>query len=284
MNDEDKHGETSEPAPIYLVSGGLGTSGELLVETVLAQFPGVRVPLVKRPRVWTTDAAEQILELASSTGGTIVHTLVARRIRELVNREAKARHIPSIDLVGPLLQRVSQLSRHEPEGRPGLYRERRHAYFQRIDAIEFTVSHDDGRRPEDLALSDIVLLGVSRCGKTPLSMYLAVQGWKVANIPLVAELPPPRELQEVDQHRVIGLTIDYDNLIVHRKMRAERLGEIGPSTYAQPTAVHDELMSAGELYRTCGFHVINVTGKPIETLAEEVLDSLPHPHGGPRVD
>ncbi len=158
----------------------------------------------------------------------------------------------------------------KPLGRPGLYRQVHRDYFQRVEAIDFAVAHDDGQKPEDLAKADIVVIGVSRSGKTPLSMYLAVQGWKVANIPLVMGIPPPGELFQIDRRRVIGLTIEYDHLMVHRKKRQERMGVAGPSAYTDPSKIFDEIEAAKRIYQKGGFPVVGVTNKPLETISDEI--------------
>ncbi len=263
--------------PVYLVSGGTGASGELLLGTVLAQFPGVQVPIEKRVQVWSVEAVKAVMAEAAAAGGTVVHTLLAERSRQAMAREAARRGVPVVDLAGPLLERLGALTGRTPVGRPGLFREQRQDYFDRVEAIEFTVAHDDGRGPEGLAMADLVLLGVSRCGKTPLSMYLAVHGWKVANVPLVSGLPPPEELTALEPGRVVGLTIERGHLMVHRRERAKHLGDIGASDYTSVNAVQRELEMAEALYRRHGYPVVSVTGKPVETLATEVLERVGAP-------
>lgn len=263
---------------VYLVSGGTGASGELLLGTVLAQFPGVQVLIEKRVQVRTVEGVEAVVAEAAAAGGIVVHTLLAELPRQAMGREAVQRRVPVVDLTGSLLEHLGTLTGRAPMGRPGLFREQRQDYFDRVEAIEFTVAHDDGRGPEDLAVADLVLLGVSRCGKTPLSMYLAVHGWKVANVPLVSGLPPPKELTTVEPDRVVGLTIEHAHLMAHRRERAKRLGEIGPSDYTSVNAAQRELQMAEALYRRHGYPVVSVTGKPVETLATEVLERVGAAH------
>jgi regulator of PEP synthase PpsR (kinase-PPPase family) len=269
---------TGAAAPVYLVSGGRGVSGELLLRTVLAQFPGLQATIERRLQVWSVEAVEAVVAEAAVAEGIVVHTLLAERPRRAMAREAARRGVPVVDLTGALLRRLSTLSGHTPVGRPGLYREQRQAYFDRVEAIEFTVHHDDGSGAEDLERADLVLLGVSRCGKTPLSMYLAVHGWKVANVPLVGGLPPPAELAVLEPGRVVGLTIDAEQLLAHRRERAKGLGDIGATDYTSLSAVQQELEMAEALYQRHGFAIVRVTGKPVETLAAEVLEQV-----GPRL-
>jgi regulator of PEP synthase PpsR (kinase-PPPase family) len=275
MNHRETDTQTPDTCTIYVVSGGAGTSGELLVQTVLAQFPELHASVIKAPSIRDEREIEEVLAQAAAAGGVIVHTLVDARLREGLNRAGTERKIPTIDLMGPLLDHLSELSGHRPIGRPGRYRETRQEYFDRVEAIEYTVKHDDGRGTDDLPLADVVLIGVSRCGKTPLSMYLAVHGWKVANVPLIPEIPPPKEVYELDRGRVIGLSIEYEHLMTHRKVRRERMGDLGPSAYTRPSDVYGELESTRKLCRQAGFPLVNVTNKPIETVAEEIVALVP---------
>lgn len=271
MDQKDKKTKTS---PLYLVSGGSGASGEQIIETVLAQFPEVRVPLIKRSHVRQARHIQDVIATASKTGGTVVHTLVDHDLRKALIHFGEKRNVVTIDLMGTLLERLVEVSGHQPVGKPGLYRKLRKEYFDRIASIEFTVAHDDGQRTEDLPSADIVLIGVSRCGKTPLSMYLAVQGWKVANVPFIMEIAPPQELYEIDRNRIIGLSIAYEPLLTHRKKRQERMGLRVPSGYVNHRIVLEELEAARKFFKKGGFHVINVTDKPIESIAEEIIEYL----------
>lgn len=214
---------------------------------------------------------ESVIKKVSKTGGIIVHTMVNHKLRKQLVTFARKEKIVVIDLMGSLIDQIADIVKQKPKGKPGLYRIRRHDYFKRVEAINFTVAHDDGIRTEDLCLADIVLTGVSRCGKTPLSMYLAVQGWKVANVPLVMGIKLPDELFQIDKCKVIGLTIDYEHIMSHRKKRHESLGLIGQSNYISPTSVHEELEYAKKIFKKGKFHIVNVTQKPVESIADEVI-------------
>jgi regulator of PEP synthase PpsR (kinase-PPPase family) len=213
----------------------------------------------------------------------VVHTLVDADLRAALIRLGRERKVATIDLMGSLLRRIGKHAHARPLGEPGLYRKHRQEYFDRFDAVDFTVSHDDGSRPEDLPSADIVIVGVSRCGKTPICMYLAVHGWKVANIPFVHDIPLPEELQQVDRRRRIGLIIDIGRLMEHRKNRERRMGRLGISAYSDPSSVIEELEAARRAYRKGGFHVIDVTDKPIESTAAEIIRYVTHGrHRGPQ--
>jgi regulator of PEP synthase PpsR (kinase-PPPase family) len=152
-----------------------------------------------------------------------------------------------------------------------LYRQLREDYFNRVEAIDFAVAHDDGKRPDDLQNAEIVLIGPSRVGKTPLSMYLSVQGWKVANVPLVREIQPPKALFKIRKSRIVGLKIDPGQLIFHRKRRQQRLGVPALSDYSDPHSIAEEVNAARRFYKKEGFPAVDVTDRPIEDTAEEII-------------
>jgi [pyruvate, water dikinase]-phosphate phosphotransferase / [pyruvate, water dikinase] kinase len=268
---------------ILIVSGGAGASGERLVQKVLAQFPEGQVHVRTASNVYHMPQVEAVVAEAAEVGGIIVHTMVNSDLRRALTDRAAAAGVAAVDLMGTLLDELAARLRQAPLERPGLYRRLRQAYFDRVEAIEFTMDHDDGKHSEDWTHADIVLTGVSRVGKTPLSMYLAVLGWKVANVPLVMEIPPPSELFELNPKRVIGLTIEAGQLLRHRQQRQLRLGlPSGGGSYDDPTAVYEELESARHIFRKGGFSVIDITDKPIETSAEEIINMITRRFGDPR--
>jgi len=262
---------SSEASPIFVVSGGLGTSGEQIVRTVLAQFPALEPPVVVVPHVRLTADLEEVVERAAGSGGTVVYTLVDGELRNALGALARARGVFAVDLMGELLGHLSQVLGHKPVGRPGLYRLQREAYFQRMEAIAFAVSHDDAQRIDELSQAQIVLVGPSRVGKTPLSIYLSVLGWRVANVPLIPELYPPAELLEIDSRRVVGLVIEAAQLISHRRWRRQALGIPQDSPYTNPAQIYEEIEWARSFCRRHGFAVLDVTDRPIESSAEEVI-------------
>ena len=266
--------EKTGPPPVFLVSGGMGYSGEQLVRTVLAQFPECEVPVITVPRVRHEEQIEEVVTRAASSGGTIVHTVVDAGLRRTVTQLAQERNVACIDLMGGLLSRLTEVLGQEPIGRAGLYRQLHHAYFERVAAIEFAMTHDDGKNPDGWSQAEIVLTGVSRVGKTPLSMYLSVLGWKVANIPLVYNVPPPAALFKLDRRRVIGLDIEAGQLVIHRRQRQSRLGAPGPSAYTDPAAIYDELEAARRVFQRGRLTVVDVTDKPIETSADEAIERV----------
>lgn len=266
--EKQKH---SNLPPIFIISGGVGASGEQLLRTALAQFPGAELPVIIIPYVQQIAQLEAAVDRAANSSGTIVHTLVDVDLRRALIRRARDRNVVAIDLMGQLLSRLAQVLGREPTGQPGLYRQLRQAYFDRVEAIEFTMAHDDGQRPQEWPLAEIVLVGISRTGKTPLSMYLSVLGWKVANVPLLTNVPPPPELFQLDRRRVVGLIIEPGQLLLHRQQRQRRLGVPGTSDYTDPVRLYEEMEAVRQLYRRNGFATVNVTDKPIEESADEVI-------------
>lgn len=259
---------------IYIISGGVGSSGEHLVNTVLAQYPDstVKVNVVSNVR-----QAEQVLEplhQAKAQGALVVHTLVDQKLRSLLVEQAQALSVPAIDLFSPLFDWLTPTLGMPPVETPGLYRKLHRIYYDRVAAIDFTMAQDDGKNPENWSQADALLVGVSRVGKTPLSLYLAVLGWKVANYPLVPQIPPPESLFALDRHRVFGLSLSFDQLMIHRLRRQVHLGTTGPSDYVEPECVKEELRLAKQIFLRGGFQVIEMTDKPIELAADEILRQL----------
>jgi regulator of PEP synthase PpsR (kinase-PPPase family) len=256
--------------PIYIVSGGKGLAGDVMVHSTLIQFPENKIPVYTIPDIISIEKLNEVIDTAASTKGLIVHTMVDTDMRIILKAQCKAKNVKEIDMMGELSDYVTQLLGKEPIRIPGLYRKVNQQYFDRISSIEFTLAHDDGLKPEKLNKADIILTGVSRAGKTPLSVYMAMFGWKVANVPLVKGIDPPETLFEVDSGRVFGLTINMNNLINQRNKRMERMGDNIPG-YVEPREVRDEIDYAEWIFRKGGFTVIDVTNKPVESTANEII-------------
>jgi regulator of PEP synthase PpsR (kinase-PPPase family) len=267
-------------SPIYIVSGGVGYCGEQLVRTVMAQFPSAEVTIATVPFVRRVDQLSTVIEQAAAGGGTIVHTLVTGLLRDALIHGCETHGVPQIDLMGPLIGRMRQVASQEPLGVPELYRQQQQSQLDRIAAIDYTLTHDDGLHPEGWKSADLLLLGVSRVGKTPTSIYLAVMGWKVANLPIVRDMKPPKELFEIDRRRVVGLTIGLEELIAHRTWRQQQFGHrLGGEEYTGALELSEELEFADKLYRRSSFRVVDVTQKPVEAIASEVIAGLPKTAG-----
>lgn len=256
---------------IYVVSGGKGLAGDAVVKSLLVQFPNHRIPVTIVPDILTENGVKNTVREAKSNNGVIVHTMVDKQMRQTINSHCREMQVPSFDLMGDLSDYLCEQLKTDPINQPGLFRKLNQEYFDRIKAIEFTLNTDDGMNPDRLHHADIILTGISRTGKTPLSVYLAMFGWKVANVPLVNNIDPPDELYKVDHKRVYGLTISMNTLIEQRKRRVATMGAFDHRSYLDPSEIILELDYATKIFRRGGFTTIDVTNKPIESSANEIV-------------
>jgi len=270
---EEKQKPPTEPS-IYILSGGVGASAEQLVHTVMAQFPNSSVRIETVGNIRKPEQITHAMNQAKEEGGLIIYTLVEDNLRQQLLAEAHTLGIQAIDLMGPLIHWLSAALNQEPLQEPGRYRQLHHEYFDRVHAIDFMLAHDDGKNQADWPQAEVLLVGVSRSGKTPLSAYLAVLGWKVANYPLVPEIPAPQALFDVDPKRVIGLTIDREQLLVFRRQRQARLGVGQASSYTDLETIDEELIRARKIFRQGNFQILNMTDKTIEQGADEIMRRL----------
>ena len=256
---------------IFAVSDGSGATAEHALSRALLQFTGADVEIERRPGVRTEEQVRQVVQEAAEAGGFIVHTLVLDELRRVMVRTGRLHNVETIDLMGPLLARISQQLAISPAGKPGPLAQLDEEYFRRIETMEFAYSHDDGRRVHELSQAEIVLVGVSRTFKTPLSIYLAFKGWLVANVPIVLKIKPPAELFDLPPGHVCGLTIDPARLAELRQVRYNLLGGAA-GDYADPENVRREVEYALNLFRSQrGWQVVEVTDKPIEEISSEIL-------------
>jgi regulator of PEP synthase PpsR (kinase-PPPase family) len=260
--------------PIHVFSGGKGLPANSLVESLLVQFPENKIPVKIIPDITNLDNLERALEEVSGSGGVVVHTMVDRNLRNHLIARCAELEIRQFDLTGDLISYLSGLLKKEPLNEPGLFRKMNLEYYDRIEAIEYTIASDDGMNPRSIHDADIVLTGVSRTGKTPLSIYMAMLGWKVANVPLVQGVEPPEDLFLVDPKRVFGLDISTNRLVSHRIKRLSDFGFDYSTSYIEPKEIRSELDFALSIFRKGGFTFIKVTNKPIESVANEIIEIL----------
>lgn len=265
--------------PIFVVSGGKGLAGDSVVQSILIQFPNHQIPIIIKPDVISDEKINQVIDEAICSGAVLVHTMVDPDMRKKLTDACNERNLRHFDLVGDLSDYLSGLLNRQPISKPGLYRLQHIDYFQRVEAIEFTLQHDDGQYADKIENADIVLTGVSRTGKTPLSVYLAMFGWKVANVPLVPGIDPPGSLFKVDKNRVFGLTNSVRYLIAQRANRVKAFNMNEDSDYIDPQMVRREVDFAESVFRRGDFTVINITNKPIESSANEILTLLTERYG-----
>lgn len=259
---------------IFLLSDATGETVEKMCSAALIQFPDRPVITRRIGNVRNRSHVIDILNEAKRLEALVVYTMVNRELAQLVQDESLLRSLPAIDMLTPLLLRLSAYLDLTPQELPGLLHGVDEAYYKRIDAVEFTVKHDDGQETRNLHKADIVLVGVSRTSKTPLSIYLAHRGWKVANVPLVPGVKPPQELFEIDQSRIAGLIIDPHRLVELRAARLRNLGQDPRAAYADFDEIADELKQVRAFYRRHPWVIVDVTGKAVEETANEVLVKL----------
>lgn len=271
MNNERTEKKT---APIYVVSGGKGLAGNNMVHSLLIQYPNNDVPVVIIPDQHEEQQLIDLVARAKLEGALVTHTMVNRRLRNFLRKECEEQSVRHIDFMGELADYLDEKLNIPSLQSPGLYREINQQYFDRIEAIEFTLRHDDGMQPEKLHKAEIILTGVSRSGKTPLSVFLAMYGWKVANVPLVHGINPPKELFEVDPKRVFGLSINPGQLISHRMKRLRSMDNTENTDYVDDRIVNQEIRNANFIFEKGGFTVINISNKPVETSANEIINIL----------
>jgi regulator of PEP synthase PpsR (kinase-PPPase family) len=269
-----EHTGTAEPrvATLFVVSDGGGATAEAALDAAMVQFPAVDFKIVRRPGVRTREQVLNVVRDAAIGQAIIVHTIVIQEIRHILVRECRQRIIPHFDLLGPLIGHISQQVGMRPILQPGVSRALDTDYFQRIDAIQFTVQHDDGQNTRTIGEADLVLVGVSRSSKTPLSIFLSMRGWRVANIPIVYGVPPPRQLDEIDQHRIVAVTIDPPYLLEIRRNRLQALGQRTDGEYADPDKIAEEMAYFRRIVRSgYPWPIVNITGKSVEEAAKEVI-------------
>jgi len=256
---------------VYMVSDATGSTGRRVVDAALTQFSGAEVVVEQIGGVCDADEVRRLVKQAAGVGGTIVYTMVLPELRQVMLDEGRRWHVVTIDLMGPLLARLSESLDLAPLARPGLLSQIDQSYLQRLEAIDYTVRHDDGRNPDDLPQADLVIVGVSRTGKTPLSVFLAYRGWKVANVPIIKDLDPPPALSEVDRNRIIAVTIQPLRLAELRQTRVNRMTRSVPLDYARVEHIQRELDWAALIVRRERWPVVDVTNKSIEEAAAEIV-------------
>lgn len=275
--------QNDSPIPtIHVISDSVGATAMALARAVAGQF-GVAEPYIELfPKVRDFDHIKQFLDahqqyhLEETGNGTMVvfFTLVDGEMRKRVNDYCLKKGILAVDLMGAPLDAIAQASGLTPSTDPGLMRATDEHYFRRIAAMEFTVDHDDGRNPQDLPSADIVLLGVSRSSKTPISIYLGLEGFKVANVPLALGTEPPKEIFDCEPSRIFGLMTTPEVLV---GIRQRRLGTAGrgaaavAASYAEPELVYQDLEEARSLMRKLGCIVVRTDNRAVEETAQEIL-------------
>jgi regulator of PEP synthase PpsR (kinase-PPPase family) len=261
------------PPVIHVISDSVGDSAATIALAAASQF--VRNCVIERlPRAKDIIQIEAFIDahLERNNGEEIVvfYTIADPHLRSDMTRLAGRKNIAAVDLIGPAIDAIAEATGMKPQGKPGLIRRTDREYFNRVSAMEFAVDHDDGRNTEELAKSDIVIIGSSRTSKTPLSIYLAMQGYRVANVPLAPGVEPPAELFEVEQGRIFGLMSKPEILADIRHRRLGNAIEVA-GEYADPSFVQEDLDESRALMRRLGCIVVRTDNRAIEETAQEIL-------------
>jgi regulator of PEP synthase PpsR (kinase-PPPase family) len=257
---------------IYVISDGTGETAMTMTKAALVHYVNHDLNIVRFKNIRTEQQVDSTLEEALQKKAIIIHTVVSRQLRSHLQDKAAGYGLPQVDLLGPLLTELdSFLNVTDSKKEAGILHSVDEKYFKRVEAIEFSVKHDDGKLLSDLDKADIILVGISRTSKTPLSLFLSHKGWKVANIPLVPGSPLPPELFKVDQRKIVGLIIEPTNLQKIRKSRLERIGQDPGGDYARMENIFHEIDYAKDLFsKNKRWPVFNVTERALEETATEI--------------
>jgi regulator of PEP synthase PpsR (kinase-PPPase family) len=260
---------------IELLSDSTGETAEKVLRASLLQFPGSGVQVRIHARIRTQEAIRAVLEDAAKNRAMVLFTVVSPELREFIHQLSYELKVDAVDLIGSLIAKISSFLDQQPLNMPSAMLPLSEEYFRRIEAVEFAVKSDDGREPRNFKKADLVLIGVSRTSKTPLSTLLAQRGLKVANYPLVLGVDPPPEIEEAPQDRIVALTIGLEELVQIRRARLKQLGMPVDTNYGLRDHVREELDFADALFkRHPMWPVIDVTGRAIEETAVIILDTL----------
>jgi regulator of PEP synthase PpsR (kinase-PPPase family) len=264
-----------ETRRIEILSDSTGETAEKVVRAAMLQYPHAGAQIRLHTRVRTKEAARPVLEAAAKDGALVVFTVVSPELREFIHAQSYELKVEALDLIGSLIGKLATFLDRQPINTPSGMLPLTDEYFRRIEAVEFAVKSDDGKEPRNFKKADLVLCGVSRTSKTPLSTLLAQRGLKVANQPIVLGVTLPPELEETPGDRVVGLTIEIDQLIEIRKARLKQLGMPTDASYGLREQVKQELDYARQIFAEHPqWPVIDVTGRAIEETAVIILESL----------
>jgi regulator of PEP synthase PpsR (kinase-PPPase family) len=282
--------EVQQQSPvIHIISDSLGDSAATMAVAAASQFSEGACIIERLPKASNLEQMAAFIEVhlaqmqATGQDGKVddmvlFHTIADAALRAQLTDYLKDKPVAAADLIGPAIETIAEATGRKPKGEPGLIRKTGKEYFDRVGALEFAVDHDDGRNVEQLDQADIVLIGVSRSTKTPLSIYLATHGYRVANVPLAVGIDPPQQLFEIDSWRIFGLNSNAELL---SEIRYRRLGPARDvaSAYAELANVQADLDEARQLMRRLDCIVVRTDNRAIEETAQEILRyyELPHP-------
>ncbi|MEG0310645.1 MAG: pyruvate, water dikinase regulatory protein [Eubacterium sp.] len=259
---------------IYVVSDSLGELGDVLAKGGRRHF----AEFIEEIKIFSfIKSKRKILEIVNEAalGNTLILSTVSTpELLKFIKEQVGEQKVAFYDVLDPFLDELRILTGQKPNFNPIIRSELDEDYFKKVEAIEFTVKYDDGKRMDHLDEADIILLGVSRSSKTPISIYLANNNYKVANIPLMPEVQMPKDLFNISSHKIFGLMLNADKLVSIREERLKSMRLTGNSNYASLERIEYELEKAEELFDKLGCMVIDVTSKAIEEIANIILASI----------
>ena len=266
----------AEPLEIHIIADSTGESAVRIARAAVAQFSGREFTFIRHRRMASEDKIRLTLQGLQARQGlptVVLYTLVEPELVEMVQAACDSMGFPHADLMTPTVEALEKATGAEADAvarRPvGVEAD----YFTRVAAIDFAVRNDDGASPQALREADIILVGASRSGKTPLAMYLGYLGYKTANVPLVPGIAPPEELKTMDRWRVVGLTMSAERLQMIRSNRVAGMGGFGTRDgYADIAKIYEELDEVGQIQRQLGCPIIDTTGVALEESASRILD------------
>lgn len=259
---------------IYLISDGTCRTCEQVVRAVLVQFRDIDVHIVRKANVRRPETVKGLIAQAGRDNALVFYTLVSDKARAAIEEGAREHMVPTVDLLGPVLAGLLDLFQTTARAKPGILYQSNKAYFDRIDAVDYTLHHDDGCREYELADADVVLVGVSRASKSTTCFYLGYSGIRAANVPLFPNAEPPTELLKIDQRRVIGMTINPYRLQSVRDARLRAWGMDVSDDYGDRHQIAHEVRAVNEQITRQGWKCVDVSYKAIEEIAREVVQLL----------
>ncbi len=256
---------------IFIVSDGRGDTAAQVLKAAAVQFEGRRYRAVRRAGVSTPEAVAAIVEEARKAKAIVFYTLVDDEMRKTMRRTSGRRLVPTVDILGPCFTALNEQFKGKHGATPGLLYESDRDRIDRMDAIDYTLAHDDGQRPHELSRADVVLVGVSRASKSSTCFFLAYAGIRAANVPLIPGIPPPRQLLSLRPNRVVGLRVNVDRLMTVRGARADHLSGAGLGSYLDRRAIAQEVLHANKLMEQHGWPSIDASYLAVEEIARDVI-------------
>ncbi len=261
---------------LHLLSDSTGETLESIVKAAIAQFEDVEAIRHFWPMVRSEDHLQRILSEISSNPGLVLFTLFNPVLRRKLEHQCRALGLPHVAPLDSVTDAMSNILGQETRNRPGRKHILDEAYFARIEAIQYTIAHDDGVGSENWEDADIILVGVSRTSKTPTSIYLANRGYKTANIPVVPESPPPDSLYRLKHPMIVGLTINPDRLVLIRRNRLLSLNQAPETAYVDLEQVQQEVAFARRMIADHDWPTIDMSRRSIEEAAAAIINLFNH--------